>query len=422
MGADPAARPADGPDGAIFPRQRASLGRWGTGNQAMRGQDGGRRRFVGLGGAFVAAGLWPPAPAQAAAAMISASGGGRTRIEVPLDPGTAWRLSAAKDPPRLVLDLPGMAWRGPSRLPGAGLVSEARRAGNALVLLLAAPVAAPVTGARGDRLVIELFPGTAGGFARLADGRALAAAPPLPRTLPLVVLDPGHGGRDPGAVGANGTQEKRITLSAAVETKRRLEAGGRCRVLLTRGRDVFVPLADRIGLARRREAALFLSLHADSAPGARGASVYTLSETASDALSAALARRENEADRAGGLRLPSVSPEVERILLSLMRQETRAGSDRLARLAVSSLRGGEVPLLPNTHRRAGFVVLKAPDVPAALVEMGFLSHPADEAALNRPAHRARLAAALAAAVEGFLLARARTTSLAEAEGGGAPPG
>ncbi len=388
----------------------------------MRGQNGGRRRFVGMGGAFVAAGFWPAPAGAAPAAAISASGGGRTRIEVPLDAGTAWRLSAAKDPPRLVLDLPGMVTRGPARLPGAGLVSEARRAGDALVLLLAAPVAAPVTGANaGGRLVIELFPGTAAGFARFADGRALAAAPPPPRTLPLVVLDPGHGGRDPGATGANGTHEKRITLSAALEVKRRLEAGGRCRVLLTRGRDVFVPLAYRIGLARRREAALFLSLHADSAPGARGASVYTLSETASDALSAALARRENKADRAGGLRLPSMSPEVERILLSLMRQETRAGSDRLARLAVSSLRGEAVTLLPNTHRRAGFVVLKAPDVPAALVEMGFLSDPADEAALNRPAHRARLAAALAGAVEGFLLARSRP-SLAGAEGGGAPPG
>ena len=393
----------------------------------MRGQDGrdswrapagGRRGFVGLGAALASGALWPVPADAAAAASISASNG-RTRIEVPIDPGTAWRLSAAKDPPRLTLDLPGMAPRGPARLPGAGLVAEARRPGNALVLLLAAPVAAPVTRARGGNLVIELFPGPAAGFSRLADGRALAAAPPPPRTLPLVVLDPGHGGRDPGAIGANGTQEKRITLAAALDVKRRLEAGGRCRVLLTRGRDVFVPLADRIGLARRREAALFVSLHADSAPGARGASVYTLSETASDALSAALARRENEADRAGGLRLPSVSPEVERILLSLMRQETRAGSDRLARLAVSSLRG-EVPLLPNAHRRAAFVVLKAPDVPAALVEMGFLSHPADEAALNRPAHRARLAAALAGAVEGFLLARARSSLVAA--GGGAMPG
>ena len=142
--------------------------------------------------------------------------------------------------------------------------------------------------------------------------------------------------------------------------------------------------------ARRREAALFVSLHADSAPGARGASVYTLAETASDAMTEALARRENRADLAGGLRLPSVSPEVQRILISLMRQETRAGSARIARLAVREL-GEEVPLLPNTHREAAFVVLKAPEIPSALVELGFLSDPRDEAALRRPDHRARLA-------------------------------
>ena len=218
------------------------------------------------------------------------------------------------------------------------------------------------------------------------------------------MLDPGHGGRDPGTIGGQGTLEKRITLAAALELKRQLEAAGRCRVALTRARDVFVPLGDRIEQARRREAALFLSLHADSAPGARGASVYTLAETASDSFSAALARRENAADQAGGLRLPSVPPEVARILLSLMRQETRSDSEAIARLAVAALEG-EVPLLPNTHRRAGFVVLKAPDVPAALVEMGFLSNPQDEAALNRPAHRAKLAAALAEAVHGFLGAR-----------------
>jgi N-acetylmuramoyl-L-alanine amidase len=158
-----------------------------------------------------------------------------------------------------------------------------------------------------------------------------------------------------------------------------------------------------VEFARRRKAALFLSLHADSAPSAsaRGASVYTLSETATDSLAAALARRENLADQAGGLRLPSVPPEVLSILFSLMRQETRAGSERLARHLVSAL-DDEVALLPHAHRRAGFVVLKAPDVPAALVELGFLSHAGDEAALGRPAHRARLAAALAEAVREYL--------------------
>lgn len=382
----------------------------------------GRRVFIGGLGAGALLASWPGAAEAAPAARVSATNG-RTRVEIPLGArGVAWRLSAANGPPRLVLDLPGLAWRGPARLPGAGVVAEARRSGDALLLVLTGPVAPPVAAARGGTLAVELVPGPAAAFARFADGRLLAAAStpasPPSRPLPLVVLDPGHGGRDPGAIGVEGTQEKRITMAAALETKRRLEAAGRCRVLLTRGRDVFVPLADRIGLARRREAALFLSLHADSAPGARGASVYTLSETASDALSAALARRENEADRAGGLRLPSVPPEVGRILLSLMRQETRAGSDRLARLAVASLRG-EVPLLPNTHRRAAFAVLKAPDVPAALVEMGFLSHPADEAALNRPAHRAKVAEALAEAVHGFLSARDRSLA---GTGGEAAPG
>ena len=230
---------------------------------------------------------------------------------------------------------------------------------------------------------------------------------PRPRApLPLVVLDPGHGGADPGAIGPGGTQEKRITLPLALELKRLLEGGGRCRVLLTRSRDVFVPLARRVALAREREAALLLSLHADAMPAGqgaalRGASVYTLAETATDPLAAALARRENLADRAGGLRLPSVSPEVQRILLSLMRQETRAGSERLARLAVNAL-DGDVPLLNQPLRRAQFVVLKAPDVPSALVECGFLSNPAEEALLRRPEHRARIAGALAEAVHGFL--------------------
>jgi len=241
------------------------------------------------------------------------------------------------------------------------------------------------------------------GFAVVAATPAVAApARKAPAARPLVVLDPGHGGRDPGAIGGAGTQEKRLVLAVALELQRRLERNGKCRVLLTRKRDVFVPLKARIGLASDRQAALFVSLHADSAPAAaRGASVYTLAETASDALAAGLARQENAADRMGGLRLPSVSPEVQRILLSLMRAETRQGSERLARLAVDSL-SGEVPLLPNTHRRAGFVVLKAPDVPAALVELGFLSHPVDEAALAKPQHRAKLAAALAEAVENWL--------------------
>lgn len=248
--------------------------------------------------------------------------------------------------------------------------------------------------------------------ATAARSRATEAARPpgsrSPRSalgLPLVVLDPGHGGADPGAIGPGGTQEKRLTLAIALELKRQLEQGGRVRVALTRSRDVFIPLRRRVDMAREREAALLLSIHADALPpgqpSVRGASVYTLSETATDPLAAALARRENLADQAGGLRLPSVPPEVQRILLSLMRQETRAGSERLARLAVNAL-DGDVMLLGQPLRRAQFVVLKAPDVPAALVECGFLSHPQEEAALRRAEHRARVAGALAEAISAFI--------------------
>jgi N-acetylmuramoyl-L-alanine amidase len=251
-------------------------------------------------------------------------------------------------------------------------------------------------------------------FAALPPSTAIAQSRgrPAAAALPLVVLDPGHGGRDPGAIGARRTQEKAVVLACAQELRRQLEASRRCRVMMTRTSDRFVPLGGRVDFARSRQAALFVSLHADSAPGARGASVYTLGE--GDAFASALARRENQADRAGGLRLPSVSPEVQAILLSLMRAETRTGSARMARLVVDAFEG-EVPLLNNTHRQAGFVVLKSPEVPSVLVELGFLSHPLDEAALRRPDHRAKLARALSQAVQGWL-ARTQRADLPGAEG------
>jgi N-acetylmuramoyl-L-alanine amidase len=348
--------------------------------------------------------------------------GHRTRLTLPLPPGTAWTLAAQADPPALLLDLPRQGWAGPTQLAGAGCVTALRFArhgrGGRLVVALTGPIATPRISQQDGALLLELRPGGGPAFARMASARQLASSGPAraePARLPLVVLDPGHGGKDPGATGPSGLQEKRITLAVALEVKRRLEAQGGCRVALTRSRDVFLPLAERVEFARRRQAALFLSLHADSAPAEsarslRGASVYTLAETASDPLAAALAKRENRADQAGGLRLPSVPPEVLSILISLMKQETRAGSDRLARLLVGALEG-EAPLLNHPLRRAGFAVLKAPDVPAALVELGFLSHPEDEAALARPTHRARLAAAVAEAVQGFLARQPQVAGL-----------
>ena len=222
------------------------------------------------------------------------------------------------------------------------------------------------------------------------------ARPPLP----LVMLDPGHGGKDPGAIGFSGTYEKHVSLATALELKRQLEATRRYRVEVTRLRDVFIPLDDRVESAQRHGASLFVSMHADalSDHSVRGASVYTLAQTASDAQTAALARRENSADRFIGRQWQGTSPEVSRILASLVRQETRAGSVRIARNLVGSL-DQDLPMLQNPDRHAGFVVLKAADIPSVLVEMGFMSNPRDEAALRRTDHRKLVAAAMHRAVD-----------------------
>jgi N-acetylmuramoyl-L-alanine amidase len=216
------------------------------------------------------------------------------------------------------------------------------------------------------------------------------------------MLDPGHGGKDPGAIGFSGTYEKHIALATAQELQRQLLASGRYRVELTRTRDIFIPLEERVGIAQRKGGALFVSMHADALtnPAVRGASVYTLGDTASDAQTAALARRENSADRFGGPQFANQPPEVASILASLVRQETRAGSARMARGVVSAF-SHDIGLLQNPARHAGFMVLKAADIPSVLVEMGFMSNPQDEAALRRADHRVTVATAMKRAVDAF---------------------
>jgi N-acetylmuramoyl-L-alanine amidase len=231
------------------------------------------------------------------------------------------------------------------------------------------------------------------------------AKPPAP----LVMLDPGHGGKDPGAIGLSGTYEKHVALATARELKRQLEIGGRYRVELTRARDVFIPLDERVGRAQRRGAALFVSMHADALPDrtVRGASVYTLANAPSDAQTAALAQKENSADRFLGNAFHGTSPDVAKILASLVRQETRTGSAWIAHALVQSL-DRNLPMLPNASRHAGFQVLKAADIPSVLVEMGFMSNAQDEAALRRDGHRKLVADAMKRAVDGWFLATGRT--------------
>lgn len=218
----------------------------------------------------------------------------------------------------------------------------------------------------------------------------------------LVVLDPGHGGIDPGAIGFSGIYEKDIALATARELARLLEASKRYRVQLTRDSDEFVALQDRVAHAHAAGAELFLSIHADALPnaGTRGASVFTLSERASDREAAELAARENKADLIAGIDLSRHEPVVSEILLDLARRQTNNLSIRLARDMVSEL-GRDVKLLNNTHRSAGFVVLKAPDIPSALVELGCLSNKEEDRLLRQPAYQRRLATGLARSINDY---------------------
>ena len=368
----------------------------------------GRRHFLGLGG-MVLGGAQPALTASIGAASLTTEGRA-ARLTLVLEGPLSWEWRALAEPPRLVLSLPGVTWRGPARLGSAGPVASALFDDEAkeLRLNLARPALPRRLPGPAGRLLVEIAPASTEAFAAAAR-RDMPVAQGSAPALPLVVIDPGHGGYDPGAIGRRGTEEKRLTLAAAQALRRKLQEGGKCRVAMTRERDEFISLADRVAFARTRDAALLISLHADSAPGAKGASVYTLAETASDPFAAALAQRENNADLAGGLSLPSVPPEVQAILLSLMRQETLGDSARFARVAVRELTRA-VPILPKPRREAGFIVLKAPEVPSVLVEMGFLSDPEDEAALRQPEHRALIAASLARAVEAWLGATQRATS------------
>jgi N-acetylmuramoyl-L-alanine amidase len=239
-----------------------------------------------------------------------------------------------------------------------------------------------------------------------------ARRPPPPQHAPLVVLDPGHGGKDPGAIGVSGTYEKHIAFAAASELARQLRASGRYEVALTRHNDVFIPLEDRVAIAQAQGAALFISMHADAVDdhSVKGASVYTLAATASDAQSASLADTENAADRYAGPEAAGVSPQVAEILASLVRHETRVGSAHMQQHVVTAL-AHDVPLLDNPARHAGFAVLKAADIPSVLIEMGFMSNRHDEAALRQAGHRAMVASAIHRAVDGFFASDGQHTHI-----------
>lgn len=256
---------------------------------------------------------------------------------------------------------------------------------------------------------------TPGNAARTSGDLTIALDPPLPAPplpgvigpadAPLIVIDPGHGGHDPGAKSAAGEQEKDLTLALARSVRDALVANGRVRVALTRADDRFLVLGERSEMARRLGASLFLSIHADSAgedDQAQGATLYTLSETASDAEAAALAARENKADVVRGVNLSGRGETVASILIDLARRESLDGASSFARALHGEARD-VLPFRPDYLRRAALVVLKAPDVPSVLFETGYITNERDRALLSSVDGRTRVAAVVAKAIEKQLI-------------------
>jgi N-acetylmuramoyl-L-alanine amidase len=225
---------------------------------------------------------------------------------------------------------------------------------------------------------------------------------------PLVVVDPGHGGIDNGTKGSGGELEKDIVLAFSQALREKLESGGKYRVAMTRSDDSFIPLSERVRFARTRGAALFISIHADALPRkeglAEGATVYTLSETASDAEAARLAEAENKADVIAGVDLTAEPNDVANILVDLAQRETKTFSMQFARTVVDELKSA-ARIHKHPLKSAGFKVLTAPDVPSVLIELGYMSTKDDLKQLNSPAWRARTAQGVVKAVEAFFTPR-----------------
>ncbi|PPR77265.1 MAG: N-acetylmuramoyl-L-alanine amidase AmiA [Alphaproteobacteria bacterium MarineAlpha2_Bin1] len=226
---------------------------------------------------------------------------------------------------------------------------------------------------------------------------------PMLRSKPVIVIDPGHGGVDGGAIGLNGSLEKDITLSAALYLKKIINNSGRYKVILTRTTDKYLKLRQRINIARKNNAKLFISIHADSIKnsGIRGASVYTLSERASDKEAEKLAKRENKSDLIGvEPNLDKEDSDVAQILISLVQRETMNHSLKFASIFINKLKRKE-KVLGRPNRKAGFVVLKASDVPSILIEMGFMSNKADERKLQTKKFKSKLALAMLESFDKF---------------------
>src|SRR5215831_18036766 len=355
----------------------------------------------------------------------------QTRLIVDLNRKIEVRTFTLANPYRIVMDMPQVTFQFPPKAgeAGRGLIKAFRfglvmQGGSRMVIDLARPAQvdmAFVLGAANDqpaRLVLHLTATDREAFMRTvalesrAPERSKPQAPPETKvngdSRPLVVIDPGHGGIDNGTRAASGEMEKTIVLQFSLLLRDKLEKTGKYRVLMTRGDDTFVALGDRVQFARTRQAALFISVHADALRrregDAQGATVYTLSERASDARAARLAEAENKADVIAGLDLSAEDKDVAGILFDLARRETKTFSVQFAQSLVGALKNA-ARLHQHPLKSASFVVLKAPDVPSVLVELGYISNKGDLKSLISGEWREHAADSMVQAVDAFFRPR-----------------
>ena len=369
----------------------------------------------------------------------------QTRFVLDLNKSIQFRAFALADPYRVVLDMPQISFQlaGGTGTAGRGLIKAFRYGlvmpgGSRIVFDLTGPAKIAnsyvLEAANGQppRLVLELEEVDRTTFVQslAAEGRPelrpaiadaadiavpgeVAARPKLgapPDLRPVVVIDPGHGGIDNGTQ-SSGESEKNLVLGFGLALRDRIEKSGKYRVVMTRNDDTFIPLADRVRIARNQSAALFVSIHADALPrgegDAQGATIYTLSDRGSDAEAERLAEAENKADAIGGVNLTEEPTEVADILIDLAQRETRTFSNRFARLLMGEMKS-TVRMHKHPLKSAGFKVLKAPDVPSVLIELGYVSNKGDLEHLVSENWRSRTVVSMAQAIDAFFAKRLAT--------------
>src|SRR5262245_10096218 len=357
----------------------------------------------------------------------------KTRLVVDLDRKIEVRAFALANPYRVIIDMPQVTFTFPDKTgdKGRGLIKAFRfglvmQGGSRIVIDLVKPARidrAQVLDAANEqpaRLVLDLSATDRDTFMRALalnnrlPERGLRPRDPEPEAKtvdlrPLVVLDPGHGGPDHGTrMAPTDSPEKTIVLEFCLLLKEKLEKTGKYRIAMTRTDDTFVALADRVSFARERKAALFISVHADALErgdgDAQGATIYTLSETASDAAAASLAEVENRADVIAGLDIAPEATDVADILIDLAKRETKTFSLQFARTLVGEMKSA-TRLHKEPMRSASFVVLKAPDIPSVLVELGYVTNKQDLKSMTSDAWRGKVTDAVMQAVGTFFNAR-----------------